>query len=183
MFVFFCKAKQKYTITKKTQQKYCETQKTQTKIGTDKETGKAIACKIQLQANDATFQRELEVLKTLNGCPYVAQILHQETIGEKAVVVMEYLDMELGKLHEFCNHSFDDATLLKIALDLINGLEAIHDLCVIHRDIKPDNMMYSRSPEATICKLQFIDFGLSKIYFNKEKNKHCPFREGKHGSF
>ena len=63
------------------------------------------------------------------------------------------LDMWIGKI--------DRGKLTKIALGIVDGLIYVHSQHVIHRDIKPQNILMFGRKEDMIPKL--ADFGVSKV--------------------
>ena len=73
--------------------------------------------------------------------------------------LMEYIDgIDLGKYIEE-NGVFDEKEAKNLLKQIINGLKEIHSQDIIHRDIKPNNIM--RTPEG-IYKM--IDFSTNKKY-------------------
>ena len=53
----------------------------------------------------------------------------------------------------------------------------MHTKGIIHRDVKPDNIMMGLSESSNIVHM--IDFGLTRSVFNKKTGKHIEFKTGK----
>ena len=53
----------------------------------------------------------------------------------------------------------------------------MHERNVIHRDIKPDNIMMGLGAASNIVHL--IDFGLTRSIIDPKTNRHIPFVQGK----
>ena len=59
---------------------------------------------------------------------------------------------------------------LSIAMQMLDGVEAAHDVGVIHRDLKPDNVMLARGGKGErVVKL--LDFGIAKLKADGEITK------------
>lgn len=56
------------------------------------------------------------------------------------------------------NGCLDDDKIKDITLQICNGLEAIHAVGIVHRDINPNNIMITENE-----KIVIIDFGISRI--------------------
>ena len=76
----------------------------------------------------------------------------------KLGIVME--KAEHGSLDKWIGQIHGDK-LLKIALGIIDGLMCVHSLKVIHRDIKPKNILMFGPEDDMIPKI--ADFGVSKL--------------------
>jgi serine/threonine protein kinase len=57
----------------------------------------------------------------------------------------------------------------EIALHIGQGIQYLHSVGIVHRDLKLENIMMTDSSDKGIAKLG--DFGLSKILAPKEKSK------------
>jgi len=79
------------------------------------------------------------------------------------VTVLVYEVCERGEVFEYIRHtgSFKEKVARTVFMDVCNGVKALHDKGVAHRDMKCDNLMFDRDFRAVI-----IDLGLCN-HFNK----------------
>jgi serine/threonine protein kinase/Tol biopolymer transport system component len=104
----------------------------------------------------ARFVREAKAAAALNH-PNIAHIYE---IGEQDgvhFIAMEYVD---GKtLREKIHHERTDLRkLMKYLQQVASGLAKAHAAGIVHRELKPDNIMIERD-----CYAKILDFGLAKL--------------------
>ena len=104
----------------------------------------------------AAFQREADIIETFDH-PNIVNMLGRFAMFYTFFIIVEYID---GKsLYELVYDSgpLPAASVRKILGQLVQGLGYAHDSEIIHRDIKPGNVMITRDGQ-----IKLMDFGLAK---------------------
>ena len=80
------------------------------------------------------------------------------------------LQFDYSHFFRYCNGKLSIPTVRKLAQKMISVLWYVHNKGIIHRDVKPDNIMIGHPPNEKMFYL--IDFGLSKPFINSKTGQH-----------
>lgn len=131
----------------------------------DRVTNETIALKkIRLEQEDegvpSTAIREISLLKEMQHGNIVRlqDVVHSE---KRLYLVFEYLDLDLKKHMDSSPEFANDPRLVKTFLyQILRGIAYCHSHRVLHRDLKPQNLLIDRRTNA----LKLADFGLARAF-------------------
>jgi eukaryotic-like serine/threonine-protein kinase len=111
----------------------------------------------RLRDDETFFRRFVQEYKLVAGLQneYVAHIYDQGFAGAHPYIAMEYL--EGGTLAARIHDGMTSLAALRVVSQIARALEAIHERGVIHRDLKPPNILFRANGRPVL-----VDFGLAK---------------------
>lgn len=134
--------------------------------GKSRLSGELVALKeIHLDAEEgapSTAIREISLMKELKH-PNIVRLMDVIHTESKLILIFEYMDQDLKKYMDAtarAGHTALDLTTIKSFMyQLLRGIAYCHENRVLHRDLKPQNLLINKRAE-----LKLGDFGLARAF-------------------
>ncbi|KAI8904405.1 kinase-like domain-containing protein [Gorgonomyces haynaldii] len=105
-----------------------------------------------------TAIREISLLKELKH-PNIVRLYDVIHTEKKLTLVFEYFDSDLKKFLDSNQGDIAPPTIRSLMLQLMRGIAWCHEHRVLHRDLKPQNLLINKRTE-----LKLADFGLARAF-------------------
>ena len=129
-------------------------------LATDLKHDRPVAIKVlrggETPVDAERFHREIRVLARLRH-PFILPLHDSGEAGEALFFVMPFVDGESLRSRLTRAGRLPVAEALELAREVADALQAAHDEGVIHRDVKPENILIARSGHALLA-----DFGIAR---------------------
>ena len=104
------------------------------------------------------FEREAKAAAKLDH-PNICMVFEIDEVDARTFIVMAFLEgRTLSK--KIADGPLKLPEALSIAIQMADGLEAAHEKGIVHRDIKPDNVMLMKGSRGLV---KLMDFGLAQL--------------------
>ncbi|XP_027858623.1 citron Rho-interacting kinase isoform X2 [Xiphophorus couchianus] len=126
----------------------------------EKATGDVCALKTMNKAvlrtqENVVFHEEERRILALNSSPWIPQLLYAFQDKDHVYLAMEYLPGgDLMSLLNRYEDQFDESMAQFYLAELVEAIQAVHQLGYVHRDVKPENILIDRTGH-----IKLADFG------------------------
>ena len=128
----------------------------------DERTGAPAAVKIleiKTQVEAGRAQREVQALAQLRHPAIVGHIADGVLPDGRLYIAMDWID-GVTVAHRLSGFGFTPREVVQIARRIAGALAAAHDAGVLHRDVKPSNVLL---PGGRVENAMLIDFGIARV--------------------
>ncbi|KRZ50895.1 putative serine/threonine-protein kinase [Trichinella nativa] len=144
----------------------------------DQSTKEIVAVKAEdANRDESALALEIHILKLLQGGKHICQLYSYGTCFGLHFMIISLLGKSVWELQtETPDGQFSISTYLRISVQSLHALEALHSVGYVHRDVKTDNLTIGYG-EVEQRRIYLIDFGLAKRYTDENGNVRQPRRK------
>jgi len=147
--------------------------------GADSTTNQSVAIKksrISSRIPRPTLEHEVRVMSLAKGHVSLPAFFGYLRDEHFEYIAMELLGPPVGRVVSIKAGVPPAATIIRIVQQVISALEHIHTLGIVHRDVKPSNILCSYDKIVPTVKL--IDFGIAQRFSHAEPRRQDPLQHG-----
>jgi len=104
------------------------------------------------------FERERQALGSVADHPHIVSVFDWGVAGDRPYLVMELLPGGTMAQLVATGGPLPAATVTRVGIAIADALAAAHDRGVLHRDVKPENILISAYGQPVLC-----DFGIARL--------------------
>lgn len=110
--------------------------------------------------------REVVLMRHLESCENITQLLDLDTSFIEFSEIYLYLSASDADLHQIfrSGQELSEGHIRYFMVQLLRAVNAMHQSCILHRDLKPGNLLVNSD-----CKLRVCDFGLARPFKYADK--------------
>jgi serine/threonine-protein kinase len=109
------------------------------------------------------FRREAQIAASLSH-PAIAAVLNYGVLHDASAYITTRLAHGVSLRDELKRTGrFAPARAVAILAEIADALDAAHQAGLVHRDLKPDNILLVSAPDEDPPQIQLLDFGLARI--------------------
>jgi len=127
--------------------------------GIDTTNEEAVVIKVLKPVAKRKIKREIKILRNLSGGPNIIalfDVVHDATSRSNSLI-MEYVrNSEWRGIY----NTLTEQEIKHYLFQLLRALDFVHSRGIMHRDVKPGNIMFDREQR----KIRLIDWGLAEFY-------------------
>eukprot|EP01094_Clydonella_sp_ATCC50884_P028827 TRINITY_DN8792_c0_g1_i1.p1 TRINITY_DN8792_c0_g1~~TRINITY_DN8792_c0_g1_i1.p1 ORF type:complete len:597 (+),score=191.69 TRINITY_DN8792_c0_g1_i1:115-1791(+) len=116
---------------------------------------------------------ELEVVESLPSHPNIVQCMHYEMSPKMVKLFMPKYDCSLSALLSSKPDWRTGDNMVAVAHAVAKGLEVLHKRCVLHRDLKADNVLVSLGPDGSLLECAITDFDCAVLLDVEAAPEQC----------
>lgn len=102
------------------------------------------------------IKEEIEIHSTIKG-KYIVDFIDWFRDGDLIYIILEFIDGMTLFDYLNRNHPLPEQFIKRVLKQILEGLDVIHKAKIIHKDLKPENVLLDQNLNAKIC-----DFGWSE---------------------